>query len=122
MKNITPPPKFIKNTEEIMELFGYWPTFHDDIIGKFTYDDEKREIEIEILSQQKKKCTVKFHCKNVSELKLLNEEERYSGKTIVFEVKFAQKEGNIYIEVFPSVGTYISIKCKEVSVEKMDNL
>lgn len=121
MKN-TPSPEFIKNTKEVYDFFGYWPTFHDDVIERFMYNYERKEIEIVILSQQGKKCTVKFHCKNVSELKLLNEEERYSGKTIVFEVKFAQKEGNIYIEVFPSVGTYISIKCKEVSVEKMDNL
>ena len=97
-----PTPTYLRNTEAVLEAFGYWPSFHDARVVHFRYSDagpgtvdltlHASEMTSEVDGRGYFRLTkhhlVQFAFHGLSEVDL----ERFLADNILYELRFSSPE------------------------------
>jgi tryptophanyl-tRNA synthetase len=109
-------PNFISNAESIVNIFGYWPTFHDDILEELKVSSTNSCLIMTITSKQikNKVATIIITLKNIQDLKVSGFQKNCN---IINNLSFREDDQDlINIKLSPSVGLGLEVKCKEVLI------
>lgn len=109
---------FIEGYDEIVNYYGYWPSFHDDLINKIKITSSKIEFYIiqqsfseELNNNSKIKLTF-------SEVKDFNLEGELLGcLSIILDIEFQMINGIIETQVSSSLGARGTIHSNKVKFE-----
>lgn len=94
----------IKNYSVLKEVFGYFPTFHDDIISEINIksDEILIRIDFETLPQNSDAKSVEIKITDIIDIDI---EGEFCGEvSIIFELEFNKKEDLIELEISTSMG------------------
>ncbi|GAA0820706.1 Imm50 family immunity protein [Clostridium tertium] len=112
--------KEIKGYKEIEQLFGYFPTFHDDIIEKIEICNDKLFMIIRMETKPKTISSVvriEFTLENVFEIRL--EGNGYLTESIIFEIEIKAYDFYTQIIVDSSTGLIGNIKAEKVKIKAL---
>lgn len=110
--------EFIKGYKEIVNDYGYWPSFHDDYITKFTIDGSSIDMIIRMESAPKgyDEYSVLFTFEGVNDFELKG--ELLGTASIILDLEF--KESDFLVcTINSSMGTCGYIEAKEILVQKL---
>lgn len=103
---------FIKNHQQIIDYFGYWPTFHDDEIESIFLKKDGGIMEFIINPSGDKKCKVKFILGGIKEFDMKD----FLNSNIVLDLSFSKKDDQIESILMSSWGVNFLVVCKNVEV------
>jgi hypothetical protein len=112
---------FICGYEKIESDYGYWPSFHDDIVEKIEISSESITMFIKMQKYPKGKDRYPkirlMFCK-VKDFYL--EGEIYGCASIILDMVCQKKEESIETQITSSLGAGGTITCNKICVEKED--
>ncbi|QLY77853.1 barstar family protein [Clostridium intestinale] len=110
--------EFIKGYKEILSDYGYWPSFHDDYIIKFTIDGSSIDmiIRMESIPKGYNEYSVLFTFEEVNDFELKG--ELLGTASIIFDLEF-KKSDFLVCTINSSMGTCGYIEAKEILVQKL---
>lgn len=110
------PQESITGALDIIDLYGYWPTFHDDRLIEVHMKRNSIKAMIEMQTKPDYLDTypkIIFHLINIKDLQLSN----WYDRNIIFSIDFQYKEDNINVDISSSLGLSGLIVCEKVLVE-----
>jgi len=110
--------KHVINSEEIINDFGYWPTFHDDLIESISIHSSKIEIVINILSLPNGFDEYKVRLSFFDSIEFKLDGELFDTETIIFDIKFDMSE-QVCTTISQSLGISGYIKSNRLSISKV---
>lgn len=117
---------FIKNAKQVIDCFGYWPTFHDDIILAFEVDTIPLSIKLKIESCAKRpgsddKCfIITLVLRGVIKLDLNSNAENIAS--VIFDMSFKKNDDCTEVNMDSSTGFCFQAICKEVVVVDVESV
>jgi hypothetical protein len=109
----------ISGYEKIEKDFGYWPSFHDDIIEKIEITKEEITFFINIQAPPqglKFYPVIKLMFIGIERFNL--EGELYGCVSIILDMESEKIENYIETQILSSLGTYGTIRSSEIKIEK----
>jgi len=107
---------FIKNGQKIVDIFGNWLDFHDDILSSINFILVEKKILLTIKSS-KKDANITFKLGDVFDFKIENVERNNVNFNIIFSLSFnINEEESIHILLESSVGVFFEAWCKKVEI------
>ena len=108
-------PKYVKNHQDLINILGYWPTFHDDEIISVDLNPSETIGCIKIHSfNAKQDLIISFILKDIQRIEL----EDANNQNVIFEMLFSKLVDNIIsIKIDSSHGIYGEILCRSVELK-----
>lgn len=112
--------KEIRGYREVEQLFGYFPTFHDDVIEKIEIYNDKLFMVIRMETKPEtinSIIRIEFSLENLIEFKL--EGDEYLAESIISEIEVKKYDSYIEIDIDSIMGLSGNIKAKKLDVKAL---